>query len=184
MIRTKTNNLKVIIAYDPSFTAWGYAVISLSYEKVIEAGCIKTVPENKKRRIRKGDDTIRRINEIYKRLVSIAKKYKTQLILCESPHGSQNASAAVMIGAVTALAYCIAEQINCPIEWFSEGDAKKHLLNKKAATKDEIIKAIDKIYDIPWKGIKYKDEAIADAMSIYNVAKEQSSIIKHLLSNQ
>jgi len=65
-----------------------------------------------------------------------------------------------------------------PIDWYGESDAKKHLLNKRSATKEETIKAISKIYNIPWTGVKYKDEAIADAMAIYHVAKSQSPLLK------
>jgi Holliday junction resolvasome RuvABC endonuclease subunit len=166
-----------ILTNDPSFTAWGWAVIDMKGE-VIKVGCIKTEPESAKRRIRKGDDTVRRIGEINDVLLSVIGEYNIQILLCELPHGSQNAQAAVMIGAVTGITQTLADCKGLPIDWYSEQDAKKHLLHKKSAVKKEIIDAISQIYKVPWKGVKYHDEAVADAMAIYHVAKSQSPLLK------
>jgi len=166
-----------ILTNDPSFTAWGWAVIDMK-GNVIDTGCVKTESESKKRRIRKGDDTIRRISEINDVLLSVIDTHNVQIILSELPHGSQNARAAVMIGVVAGIVQTIADCKGLPVDWYSEQDAKKHLLNKKAATKEEIIKAISNIYTVPWKGIKYHDEAVADAIAIYHVARSQSSILR------
>ncbi len=168
-----------ILTNDPSFTAWGYAVLD-EQGNVHETGCIKTVPEQKKRRIRKSDDTVRRIQEINKTLILLIDKYNIDYILSEAPHGSQNASAAVMIGVVTGIVQTLADCFEIPIDWYSENDAKKHLLGKISATKTEIIKNIGNLYNITWTGIKYKDEAVADAMAIFNVARTQSELLKYM----
>lgn len=166
-----------IIANDPSFTAWGWVVIDMQ-GNVIDTGCIKTESEHKKRRIRKGDDTTRRISEINEILKRVIYENNVQIILAELPHGSQNASAAVTQGVVTGILQTIADWKGFPIDWYSEQDAKKHLLGKKSATKQETIDTIGKFYDIKWTGVKYKDEAVADAMAIYHVARSQSSLLK------
>lgn len=167
-----------ILTNDPSMTAWGYAIIQNGI--VLTCGCMKTTPDNKKRRIRKSDDTIRRVSEINRILLDITAKHEVDYMLSEAPHGSQNAQAAVMIGMVTGMLQTIADCLNIPIEWYSEGDSKKALLNKRSATKDETIGAIKALYKVPWKGIKYHDEAVADAMSIYHTALQQSSTLKLL----
>ena len=166
-----------ILTNDPSFTAWGWAVVD-NYGIVENTGCIKTEPESKKRRIRKGDDTIRRISEINFELLKLIRENNISCILSELPHGSQNASAAVMVGAVAAIVQTISDVFGIPVEWYSEQDAKKHMLGKKSATKQEMIDAVSKWYKVGWKGIKYKDEAVADAMAIYHVARFQSSLLK------
>jgi Holliday junction resolvasome RuvABC endonuclease subunit len=165
-----------ILTNDPSFTAWGWAVVNNN--KIIATGCIKTAPEQKKRRIRKSDDTGRRAKEIIQELLRVIKQYEIGYILSEAPHGSQNASAAVMIGVVTGIVYTISECEEIGLETYSEGDSKKCLLGKLSATKDETIKAISKLYDIQWTGIEYKDEAIADALSVYHVATKESNVLK------
>lgn len=165
-----------ILTNDPSLTAWGWAVIRDN--KILNTGCIKTAPEQKKRRIRKGDDNTRRVSEIVKELLDLIKIYGVNYILSELPHGSQNASAAVMIGMTIGIIQTIADSKDLPVEWYSEGDAKKCLLGKRSSTKDETIEAITDNYNIKFTGIKYKDEAIADAMAIYHVALLQSSTLK------
>lgn len=166
-----------ILTNDPSLTGWGWAVLDYAGQ-VLDCGCIKTESESKARRIRKGDDRVRRISEINHALIDIIRSYNVKIILSELPHGSQTASAAVMIGITAGIAQTIADCFAMSIEWYSEGDAKKHLLNKRSATKQEIINAIASHYDVTWFDVKYKDEAVADAMAIYHLAQEESSVIK------
>lgn len=167
----------ITLTNDPSITAWGWAVLTIN-GTILESGCIKTEPKSKKLRIRKGDDTTRRVREINKELLAAIKKHKVNFIISELPHGSQSASAAIMIGLVTGIMQTIADVLDIGIEWYSEGDAKNAALGKQNNTKLEMIEAMNKLYDVDWTGIKYKDEAIADALAIHNVAKKQSETLK------
>ncbi len=167
----------IILTNDPSITGWGYAVLDIQ-SRILTAGCIKTEPQYKKRRIRKGDDTVRRVSEINQRLLKVIRHYKVTYLLTELPHGSQNASAAVMIGIVAGIVQTLSDTLEIGIEWYAEGDAKKCLLGKNSATKREIINAICELYDVPWKGVKYKDEAIADALAIHYAATHQSNVLQ------
>ena len=167
----------VVLTNDPSITAWGWSVVD-SAGTILGAGCIKTEPLYKKRRTRKGDDTVRRVSEITQSLLFIIKHYKVTYLLTELPHGSQNASAAVMIGIVTGVVQTLSDVLEIGVEWYAEMDAKKCVLEKNSATKKEMIDAIVKLYDVPWKGIKYKDEAIADALAIYHTATMQSNVLR------
>ena len=171
------SNDLIILTNDPSITAWGYAVLD-AQSNVLTAGCIKTEPQYKKRRIRKGDDTVRRVSEINQRLLKVIRHYKVSYILTELPHGSQNASAAVMIGIVTGVVQTLSDALELGVEWYSEMDAKKCLLGKNSATKREVLNAIVEKYDAPWKGVKYKDEAVADALAVHHVAVKQSNVLQ------
>lgn len=186
MKRTRANQqstAKTILTNDPSLTAWGWAIVDWN-GVIVAAGCLKTVPENKKQRIRKGDDNVRRVNEISLALVKIIKKYNVNYIVTELPHGSQNAAAATMIGIVLGILETISVTMDIGIEWYMEADSKKAVLGKTASTKQEMIKAISKLFpDTPWKGVGFRDEAIADAMAIYYVARQQSSTLKLLNQN-
>jgi len=168
---------------DPSLTAWGWVVLACNKKEtnIVDCGCIRTGAENKKRRIRKGDDTIRRISEINHELLRIITKYDVELLLSELPHGSQNASAAVMIGVVTGIVQTIADTKNIPVEWYSEQDAKKSITGRRSVSKEEMIQTINKFYQVDWKGTKYADEAIADAIAIFHCACFQSPVIKMFL---
>lgn len=166
-----------ILTNDPSFTAWGWAVLNGKGE-ILNQGCIKTAPEAKKLRTRVSDDRTRRSIEIIQTLLNVIKKYNVRFIVSESPHGSQNASAAVMIGIVSGILASIGECLGIPIEYYSEQDSKKAVLGKKAATKEEMVEAIGSLYDVEWAEIKYIDEAVADALAVHYVASKQSQIIK------
>jgi len=168
----------VILTNDPSMTGWGWVIVDAKKDKILEAGCIKTEPEHKKRRIRKSDDTTRRASEIVLQLLRVIRKHDVSYILTEAPHGSQNASAAIMIGLCAGLLQGITDTLGIGIEWYSEQDSKKSILHKRSATKQEMIDAIKEVYDVPWTGIKYRDEAIADALAVYYTACQLSSTLK------
>ena len=136
----------VIIAFDPSITAWGWAAVNIVTGEVIGAGCIKTSSESKQRRIRKGDDRVRRVAEINEDILRLHQTYDIQLIVTEQPHGSQSAVAAVMIGIVIGMIQTFSQCMGIPVEYYSEGDSKNTLLKKRSATKNEMKTAISKHY--------------------------------------
>lgn len=172
-----------VMAHDPSITAWGWAIVDAE-KNLIDSGCIKTEPNHKKQRIRKGDDSVRRIVEIGTLLNEKIKQHNVRYMVSELPHGSQSAVAAIMIGAVTGLLVGLATPAQIPIDWFSEADAKKALLQKTSATKQETIDAIGRLMPINWSGIKYIDEAVADALAVFHVATKQSPILQYFLKNK
>jgi len=167
-----------ILACDPSFTAWGWVVLDMQ-GNVIDTGCIKTKPSNKRLKIRKGDDRCRRISEINQVLLALIKKHSVVYILSEQPHGSQSAVAAVMIGICLGIIQTLADSLSIGVEWFSEGDCKKCLLGRRSASKEEVIKAIGELFPgIYFTGTKYIDEAVADAMAVYYYGKHNSNIMR------
>lgn len=167
-----------ILTNDPSFTAWGWAVINAK-GRILKTGCIKTKTEGKKRRIRKGDETVQRTGEINSVLLGLIKEFNIGYLLTELPHGSQNASGAVMIGITIGVLKTLSDSLDIGIEWYSEGDSKKCALGKISSTKDEMIQAMKQHYGTSWiKGTKYIDEAVADALAIHHVAMKESGVLK------
>lgn len=179
MERKKIQSKLRVLTNDPSLTAWGWAVLDEN-NKVLDRGCIKTVPQAKTMRIRKGDDRIRRISELTQTLLQIIKTYDVNYLLSELPHGSQNAAAAVMIGATTAIMQTLSDCLSIPIEWYSEADSKKAILKKKDATKKDMIASITEIYQVNWFNVGYKDEAVADAIAVHHCALISNSFIKNI----
>ena len=167
-----------VMCCDPSLAAFGFVV--MQGMSILSKGCIKTETGGKKLRIRKGDDRVRRVTEINVVLLKHIRKYNVQYIFAELPHGSQSAAAAMALGLATSIVQTISDTLEIGLEWYSEADSKRALLGKNTAAKDETIKATGKIYSIQWSGIKYKDEAIADSLSIHNVAVKKSQILKLL----
>lgn len=167
-----------ILTCDPSMTAWGWAVIDYS-GKILHVGCIKTKKLAKKLRIRVGDDDCRRVSEINSIIRLIVRQNNVNLILGELPGGgSKSAVSAKALGEAKAMLQSASDYLEIPIEWYSEGDSKKCLLNKLSATKQETIDAISQIYQVPWFNIQYKNEAVADAIAVYHVALHQSTVLK------
>ena len=173
-----------ILTCDPSFTAWGWAV--LEGHMVKATGVIVTKPETKKRRIRVGDDDVRRTGELITQLVKIIDKYKVTFIVTELPHGSQNSRGAIMIGIVLGVLQSFNIIRNIPVEWYSENDAKKALLGRISATKQQVIDAVADLYEVEWQfksngePLKYHNEAVADALAIYYCAECNSPTIKFM----
>lgn len=162
-------------------TAWGFVVIDWD-GNILESGCIKTESSAKKLKIRKGDDRVNRISLLNTVLKQLFAMYDINLILSELPHGSQNASASVMLGITAAIPQTISDFLGVAIEWYSEGDVKKHLFDRQSVTKDEMKSKMLKLYPkAGWTNTKFRDEAIADALAIYTTAKDQSTAIKLFL---
>lgn len=175
------NSSPYILSLDPSLTAFGWVITRGT--RIILAGCIKTAPANKKLRIRKGDDRTRRVSEIVGILFDLIKEYNVTYIISELPHGSQSAVAAIALGLVTGAVQAMADVLGIGLEWFSEADAKKAVLGKNSATKQEMIDKIHILYNyrVPWTNTKYKDEAIADSLAIHYVAMKQSPTLKMIM---
>lgn len=170
-----------IMVNDPSITAWGWIIVN-KVGGIVEAGAIKTAPSSKKLNTRKGDDRVRRVTEINVALLALVKKYNVSLLISELPHGSQSAVAAVMIGMVSGMMQTIGDCLNIPVEWYSEGDAKMATCGKRSVEKDEMVEVIKSLYQgVPWKGTKWQDQAIADSIAVYHVAKQQSQMLKLLM---
>lgn len=176
-MRKKTD--LTILTNDPSLTAWGYAIIKNG--EVVKGGCIETKPNSKTNRIRKGDDRVRRLQEINIELLKIIREYDVNYLLSELPHGSQNASAAIMVGAVTDKVQTIGDCLNIPVEWYSENDAKKHLFDTRKVTKEEMIDKIKSLYEVTWLRSKARNSGLADAIAVYHFAKEYSPTLKFLV---
>ena len=177
MKRTKNKNSGFnVLCMDPSLTAFGFAVVCKN--KVLFSGCIKTVPNHKKLRIRVGDDRASRVSEINHILKDTIKKYKIAYLVAELPHGSQNDKAAVSLGLMTGIVQSISDYLDMGLEWWREGDDKKAALGKQSATKQEMIDKMTEKYRVEWPNAKYKKEAIADALAIHYVANRNSHVLK------
>lgn len=174
-----------ILACDPSLTGWGWAVINWD-GSVVETGMIKTEPLHKKMRIRVGDDFARRIKEIVQVLFTQIKNNNVNYMVCELPHGSQNAAAAKMVGAVPSIMETMSATLDIGLEWYSEADGKKAVLGKSSGSKDAMVCAVKKLFPEVYfkdKGAKAINEAVADSLACYYVASIQSNTMKMLKKN-
>lgn len=173
-----------ILTNDPSMTAWGWAIID-EYGHVVDSGAIKTIPTDKKLRVRKGDDNTRRITDITGVLLQIISVYRPAVIISELPHGSQSAVAALMLGFATAILQTMANTLNIPLEWYSEGDAKLAVCGKRSIEKNAMVALMhEKNPTMTVRKIKWVDQAVADSLAVYYAALNQSSLLKLLVKQK
>ena len=169
-----------VLCFDPSLTAWGWALVDPETDHIVDTGVVVTKPSDKKIKMSKGDDLARR----YKIIVNALKPLVEQsdLIVTEQPHGSQSYHAAVMVGAVTSMVVTLSQCLSVPVEFFTESECKSLLFGKPASiSKNQTKRKISKKYKIDWSGVDYVDFAVADALSVYNAAKVSSPLLSILL---
>lgn len=177
MKKENISNVRILVC-DPSLREFGAVVVCGM--NVIYGVCLKTEKTEKKHKIRVADDRVRRIEELASELTEIIEMYEIQYIISELPHGSQDAVAATSLGLVTGMLQGIASALDIGIEWYSERDSKICTCGKIAVEKPEMKERIAQIFEVNWTGIKYKDYAVADALSVYNTALKKSKFLKLL----
>ena len=175
---------KCILACDPSLTAWGFVVMTWDGEVMPWRGCIQTAKSPKKVNMRAGDDLVRRVSEINRRLLEVMNTVDVKMIVSELPHGSQSAAGARMIGAVVGILQTISDVERIPLEWYSERDAKVSAGLKPSASKEEVVTNIRHRYNLRFDYSTNSERKIAeaqsDAMLIYHCARVHSPFLKHL----
>jgi Holliday junction resolvasome RuvABC endonuclease subunit len=169
-----------ILTNDPSVTAWGYAVLDL-YGTVYAARAIKTHP-GEARRIY--NDDRRRYTEIISELLDVIKTHNVSYILAEAPHGSQNATAAKMVGFTSGAIVTMSLSLGLPLEQFSEHDVKMGLFGKKNVEKSEMEDFIYPQYPTIVKPrYKWISEAVADSIGVYHHAMATSVKLDRIKSS-
>ena len=170
----------IVLSNDPSVAAWGWAIIKIhkGMARIMETGCIKTETQYKAGKIYKADDNARRFTEIVEVLNGLHKKYKIDWILTEAPHGSQSASAAIMVGAVAGILATFSVCHGLPVDYYNEKEAKRHLLGSSSGSKQATIDGISAKYGTKWvRNVKYIDEAVADALQIFDLGRTRSQAL-------
>lgn len=135
--------MKRVLALDVSLQHTGVALVEGHPPEIIEAYCIVTKKEAKKRKIYVTDDQVRRIRQITKRLDETIWRYRPALIVAELPTGgAQSASAAAGMGIAKAVVATVAQMSRLPLLVISPTDVKLAATGKKTASKAEVQAAI------------------------------------------
>jgi Holliday junction resolvasome RuvABC endonuclease subunit len=155
--------------------------------KVIDKGILKTKPETKKKRIYKADDDARRIRFIFEGLSDVVHKYEIPLAVTEAPSGGgKSASAVKGMAFATAIVACLAEAHDLALVTVTAQASKKHNCGKATASKEEMQKAVAKLY--PALGIEFASnksrsgftgdfEDIADSICAVHTAEKDPAVV-------
>jgi len=156
----------MILALDIAFKNTGWSV--LDGGKIIAFGTIKT-EKSKKKTVRVSDDKASRAANMATELHEIIVKYDVKGIVGELPSGSQNATAANLLGWAGGVVVGVAAAHGMPCEWISEGDAKKAALGVRSAVKEETMAWARKTFpQVEFPKTICNMEHVADSLQAYH----------------
>lgn len=163
------NNTKVL-AIDPSFTATGWALVK--NDKILAKGVFKL--DKEKTKLVTSSNVIRQ-QDYFAFITGLLMEHRPNLVVCEYPHGAQDAKAAWSFAVTTTaiISACLAKQV--PYKFCLESQSKKCVLGHSKHTSKEEMRG--RILDIYGKNgyiedkAKYKAEAVADALAVYTYFK-------------
>lgn len=147
----------VVLGIDPGTATLGWGIIRRT-EKVaykVEAyGCIKTDRRNL---------FPRRLEEIYKELGKIIKKYKPDIAAIEQLFFAKNVKTAITVGEARGVAILAAVEANLPVAEYTPLQVKQSLVGYGRAEKEQMQKMLKVLLGL--KDIPKPDDA-ADALAI------------------
>lgn len=159
----------MILALDIAFKNLGWSV--LHQGKIIDFGTIRT-EKSKKKNTLVSDDKATRGTSMAEELNAIIHKHKPAGIVGELPSGSQNASAANLLGWAAGIVIGVATCHKLPCEWISQGDSKKAALGVRSATKEATMEwATQEFPDTEFPSAKCNFEHVADSLAAYHGLK-------------
>lgn len=159
----------MLLTLDIAFKNLGWAMLDKGV--IVDYGTIRT-EKTKKKNVLVSDDKATRAATIALELHDIINKYNPGGIVGELPSGSQNASAANLLGWASGIVVGLAAYHNLPCEWISEGDSKKAALGVRSATKESMMTwAAETFPNIKFPAAKCHFEHVADSLGAYNGLK-------------
>lgn len=136
----------VIVGFDPSLTAFGWAVVAIEDPpRVLAAGCVTTKPDTRARHAYQADQDGARVDAIATELLRVLRgaqmhgqSMPTILVAIEAPAGAQHAASAKALG----LSYGIARTVcaacgETPIT-VQAHEVKVAIGGSKGASKDDV----------------------------------------------
>ncbi|MBU2541919.1 MAG: crossover junction endodeoxyribonuclease RuvC [Candidatus Omnitrophica bacterium] len=146
-----------ILGVDPGLYISGYGLVDWNNREpiLIEAGIVKT---------RKDDKVERRLQYIYRSMLSLVNRMKPQAIALEKLYSHhRHPTTSYALGQARGLICLISAQLNIPLYEYPSTRIKKAVIGRGRASKEQLQKVIQqflKIKDTP----KYFD--ITDALAV------------------
>jgi Holliday junction resolvasome RuvABC endonuclease subunit len=168
------------LCFDPSLTKWGWVVFQDGIE-FIDAGCIRTTADSSNGKI---EDKVRRVRHIYRTIRDdIISEYDPDWVGSEWLWGGQRYNAIWTSGMMGTMVPILFEDKELPVEYVAASKINKPLTGKKSATKEDVqfsvLQEYPSIYEhIP--DVKYKREAICDAVAVLHFCRMERNSFKVL----
>lgn len=147
-----------VLACDPSLRNWGYVLADVSSDLTIEVITGGTIQSKPKKKQSKNVDVILSSEEIYTQLLPLVGS--VDVLVTESPYGTQSASAARSLAACCALVGTL--RSHCKEHtMFSPKKTKEVFTGNIEASKKEMVdEAIKKFPNYEWEMIKRNSETV------------------------
>lgn len=156
------------LAVDSSLRNTGVAIGTIDGDKVlVDKIILNTTEKTKNKQVRASSDTIDACRQNFQFLQKVIEEYQPQVIMAETPSGSQSSSGMKSYGATCQL---IGSLSPSPIE-VTPNEVKMASVGKKTASKKEMIEWAHRLYpDLEWYwyagSLQNKNEHMADAVAI------------------
>ena len=133
----------MILAIDPGFSNFGYAIIDPTLE-VVKIGLLKT-EKSKTKGTRVSSDDAYRIQKLSYELAEVIDNNYIKVAVGEAPiGGGQSAISLKHMSYATSIANSVFSLMHIPIEWTTPQEVKKTALGKANATKEEMMVSVCK----------------------------------------
>jgi Holliday junction resolvasome RuvABC endonuclease subunit len=140
-----------MLALDPSFTATGWVVVDLRFDKIVGAGVIRTKKAKPKERLSAAEDDARRGLEIRRGIADVIRRFKPVVIAQEGNSGSQHAnSAKALARAQQACVDAVDEALEGLPIFLTQQAVKKAATGSMSASKDRVETAMRKRWGDAW----------------------------------
>lgn len=130
---------KVVIAYDPSLTAFAQAVL-VEETRSVETACIQTKKAGKAAHLYVADDDFQRAEKIFRPLeesINEAQRRYEVTLVSEQPAGSQSSKAAKALGISWGLVVGLRQRVKGPFYSLTKLQIAEALCGKKNVSKEE-----------------------------------------------
>jgi len=166
--KTGRNDFVEVVGIDPGFSALGYAALKITSSEmyVDRAGVITTKPSERKRKVRKSDDNVRRILELAAEIERAAFSHNVVAVCSESMSWPRSSSACAKLGMAWGIVGTYAHQHRLPVLQVTPMELKRAACNGNGkASKDEVIAAMVALFGDSWlPRAKTRREHVADAI--------------------
>lgn len=154
-----------VVGQDPSMNNWGLVAADVDFDndckiEVVEMLVVTNLKKNIKQNktVRRSTLDLERTRDLSKEVQGFIAKHEPKFTMIEVPHGSQNATSMKGYGICLG----ILGSIRVPMIQLTEGECKIHAVNKKSASKAEMIDwAMSHYPDAGWKMRKSKGEMVS-----------------------
>ena len=146
-----------ILGVDPGLYISGYGLIDWKNNKatLIEAGIVKT---------KKDDASEKRLEDIYKTMLGLFKKYTPEAVALEKLYSHhRHPTTSYVLGQARGMICLICSQLNIPLHEYPSTHIKKAVIGRGRASKEQVQRMVQQFLGIKHTP-KYFD--ITDALAV------------------